>query len=147
VHPIWDAVTPGASGQWVVNDGAVPNNVTSLANRFDDYDNHLSFNNARPDQAVPFLVDSYIQPGPITKATQGEIFAVATDGSGKIYRFAHSRADINRGGKGYDFWATPRGNVSQDGRFFLFTSNWDCTLPADASGACRTDIFGVALAR
>jgi len=49
------------------------------------------------------------------------------------------------GKKDYSFWDTPRGNVSQDGRFFMFTSNWDSTLGKDQSGQPRQDVFIVRL--
>jgi hypothetical protein len=37
---------------------------------------------------------------------------------------AHHRSLYERGG----FWDTPRGNVSPDGRYFIFTSNWERSL-------------------
>ena len=77
----------------------------------------------------------------------GEIIAVSTDGSGRIWRFAHHRSAINSGTSmqgGGDFWSTPRGNISQDGRYFLFDSNWEDTLGADPKGGYRKDVFIVA---
>jgi hypothetical protein len=103
------------------------------------YAGHHSWNNARKDTAVPVV-------GTITRDASkahlpwrvwdNEIIAVATDGSAQVYRFAHHRSVWDR----KDFWDTPRGNVSQDGRFFVFTSNWGRTL-----GPGRHDVFIVEL--
>jgi len=47
------------------------------------------------------------------------------------------------------FWYTPRPNVSQDGRYVLFTSNMEGTLGAtvqgEAGGEFRTDVFLIEL--
>ena len=47
-----------------------------------------------------------------------EIFAVALDGTGRVWRFAHHRS------VGGDYEQMPKANVSRDGRFVAFTSNW-----------------------
>jgi hypothetical protein len=77
-------------------------------------------------------------PGaPLTSATAGdnEILALATDGSGNWWRFAHHYST----GKG-SFYTYPRGNVSVDGAFFLFTSDWEITLGGEYPNQ-RTDVF------
>ena len=47
------------------------------------------------------------------------------------------------------FWNTPRVNVSPDGQWALFTSNWEKTLGTDpkveAGGLHRQDVFLVDL--
>jgi hypothetical protein len=103
------------------------------------YAGYHSWNNARHDAAVPVI-------GTITRDASkahmpwrmwdNEIIGIATDGSATVYRFAHHRSVWDR----KNFWDTPRGNVSQDGRFFAFTSNWGRTL-----GAGRQDVFIVEL--
>ncbi|MBK9313239.1 MAG: hypothetical protein IPM55_03155 [Acidobacteria bacterium] len=57
---------------------------------------------------------SHKQPGPF----HNEIFQVATDGSKRVRRLAHHQSVIR------DYWDTPRANISRDGRFIVFTSNW-----------------------
>ena len=117
------------------------------------YDSHASWTNARADAQVPVLVSSYhIKESTDPKCTWGdEIIALATDGSGKVWRFAHSRSTVhNRGplpgaSNRYNFWDCPRGNVSQDGRFFMFTSNWEETLGKDEQGRIREDGYIVKL--
>lgn len=97
-------------------------------------DSHLSWNQAQSDRSVPVLVSSY--GGDQTRQLDNEIFAVKTDltGSRTIWRFCHHRSNAQ------DFWDTPRGNVSQDGRWFLFSSDWN-----DSLGAGRNDAFIVKL--
>lgn len=58
----------------------------------------------------------------------------------KVWRFAHT----------FDQYIAPSccgvtGNVSGDGKWFVFTSNWACTRGLDSSGNCRTDVFIVNL--
>jgi len=48
---------------------------------------------------------------------------VATDGSGRVRRLAHTRNDQLASGE-ENYWDTPRANVSFDGRLVAFTSNW-----------------------
>jgi hypothetical protein len=132
------------------------------------YDGHESWNNARPGMHVPVLVSTYhpLERGDPKCAWGDEVIAVATDGSGKVWRFAHHRSTVHMPVRGadeqravprdrtrmaeeqpYNFWDTPRGNVSQDGRFFMFTSNWEETLGKDRFGRFRQDVFIVKLER
>lgn len=53
------------------------------------------------------------------RALDEECFAIATDGTGKVWRFAHHQS-VNPA----DFWNQPIINVSPDGRYAIFTSNW-----------------------
>ena len=48
-----------------------------------------------------------------------EIYQVATNGSLKVRRLAHHFSIY-----GGDYYASPRANISRDGRFVAFTSNW-----------------------
>src|SRR5262249_6237812 len=90
------------------------------------------------------------------RAWDDEIVAIQTDAAAganaTVWRFAHHRSDV-----GYDgnpsqvaFWYQPHPNVSQDGRWVLFTSNWEKTLGTDPAGdagtAARQDVFLLALA-
>ncbi|HEX8634378.1 MAG TPA: hypothetical protein VF703_09535 [Pyrinomonadaceae bacterium] len=49
---------------------------------------------------------------------QGEVVQVATDGTGRVRRLFHHQAIV---GSYYD---SPRANISRDGKFVAFTSNW-----------------------
>ncbi|MEK6287232.1 MAG: hypothetical protein AABO57_15940 [Acidobacteriota bacterium] len=57
---------------------------------------------------------------------RNEIFQASTDGSQKVRRLAHHRSAYR------DYWDTPRADISRDGRFIAFTSNW---------GSTRRDVF------
>jgi hypothetical protein len=54
-----------------------------------------------------------------------EIFLVSTDGSKRVRRLAHHHS------KARDYSDTPRANISRDGRFVVFTSNWGGTNQRD----------------
>jgi hypothetical protein len=56
-----------------------------------------------------------------------EIILVKTDGSEKVIRLLHHRSVYK------DYYDTPRANISLDGRFVAFTSNW--------GGRPRHDMF------
>ncbi len=105
---------------------------------------HFSWNNARPEVLTPIVGSHYREVKNASKpwrALDDEIIAVATDGSGTVWRFAHHRS-LTDG----DFWDTPRGNVSQDGRWYLFTSNWERKLGWDKyDNHFRQDMFIVEL--
>ena len=117
---------------------------------------HASWHNAQPDRLVPFVDANYrYGTNPSTwRAWDEEVFAVQTDGAGggaTVWRFAHHRSTVADDGdpSRISFWYTPRANVSPDGHFALFTSNWEKTLGTDprgeAGGAYRQDVFLVEL--
>jgi len=56
---------------------------------------------------------------------RNEIFQVATDGSQRVRRFAHHHSVYR------DYWDTPRADISRDGKFIAFTSNWGSTTRRD----------------
>ena len=113
---------------------------------------HPSWNNAQPDVLVPFITATY-RYGNNTVAWRpwdDEILAVETDLRGEgaeVWRFAHHRSDVrdDNNPSAIGFWYTPRPNVSMDGRWVLFTSNWEKTLGTDPKGApgekARQDVF------
>jgi hypothetical protein len=69
------------------------------------------------------------------------------DGSAEVWRFAQHRSNVNDDDDPgvISFWYTPRPNVSRDGRWVLFTSNWEKTLGTDPQGVpggkAREDVF------
>lgn len=113
------------------------------------FDQHQSWNNADPADSVPFLSSTCSSTTPFPAPWYNEIIAVASDGSGKTWRFAHSfiTSHSQRFSTEYAI-----GTVSQDGRFFIFSSDWmgqlgsesgtrACTIGKD----CRGDVFVVEL--
>jgi hypothetical protein len=117
---------------------------------------HTTWNNARPDALVPVISATY-RYGQTTapwRALDDEIIAIATDMPGQdpiIWRFAHHRSNIanDNNPAAASFWYEPRPNVSADGGWVLFTSNWEKTLGVDAAGepgtGYRQDVFLVQL--
>lgn len=131
---------------------------------------HWTWNNDNPSDTMPVcgsFWNSYNYHGngtqnvltntllKITRAYDREIVCVATTGPSRVWRFAHNRATgaANANARANsNFWAEPRGNVSQDGKFYMFTSDWDWSLGSakghpgcPAAGECRTDVFIVEL--
>lgn len=87
------------------------------------------------------------------RAWDDEIIGVSTDGSGIVYRYCHTRSWLFRNVPTFEpsltsdiFWYTPRPNVSPNGRYAIFTSNWEKTLGTEAgTGIRRQDVFLVEL--
>jgi hypothetical protein len=77
---------------------------------------------------------------PSTGMFRDELFQIATDGSKRVKRLAHLHSVYR------DYWDQPRANISRDGRFAVFTSNWGATdrrdvfivkIPQDQAPATR----------
>jgi hypothetical protein len=113
---------------------------------------HPTWNNARADRLVPFITATYRYGTDAVewRAWDDEILAVQTDntaGGATVWRLAHHRSNVASDDTPavISFWYTPRPNVSSDGRWVLFTSNWEKTLGTDPSGAAgekaRQDVF------
>ena len=152
----WDAA------QWQIRSLAQPLTTKDLIgpilNPEEVYlDSHSSWNNARPDVQVPFIVGTYRYPPDDVewRPWDDEIIAVQTDAGdkgGDVYRFAHHRSDVrdDTDPSLTSFWYLPRPNVSRDGRWVLFTSNWEKTLGTDPGGdpseRARQDVFLVRIA-
>ena len=114
------------------------------------YDSHFSWNNVDPNDSAPVCFSTYRPTNPdtpgaaplVTGPWENEIDCAETDGKGsRVWRFAHTYSSARNG-----FWSTPRGNVSPDGRFFMFTSDWEDQLGKTPNGdKYRTDVFIVEL--
>lgn len=104
---------------------------------------HQSWNHAKPDVLVPVLSSVYRNRiGDPARAWDDEIIGISTDGSGTVYRFCHHRHDVNE-----PRWSQPIAHVSPDGKYAIFTSNWEKTIGLETTeGGHRNDVFLVALA-
>ena len=105
---------------------------------------HFTWSNAKANDSTPVCGSTYSYDGDTTidQPFAGEIFCVETDGlASTIWRFAHNRAVY------IDpfFQTQPLGNVSMNGRFFLFASDWDTRLGIGTDGTPRSDVFIVKL--
>jgi putative Ig domain-containing protein/endonuclease/exonuclease/phosphatase family protein len=96
---------------------------------------HTTWNNARADRQMPVISGLYRfgLEGSAWRAWDDEIIAIQTDAPGvdpTVWRFAHHRSDVTYDGDAsrLAFWYQPHPNVSQDGRWVLFTSNWEKSL-------------------
>jgi len=65
------------------------------------------------------LISRYsLSGGPVRDPLDNEVFQIATDGSNRVRRIAHHRSVA------VTYEAQPKANISRDGRFVAFTSNW-----------------------
>jgi Putative Ig domain len=122
-------------------------------------DQHQGWSNVDADDTYPFFASTTAFganaqiPGSYNCAWVNEILGISPI-TGTVYRFAHTYAT----GLSWSFDAQNAiGGVSQDGRFFAFTSDWmrtlgteggangACTDSPKSSTACRTDVFVVNL--
>jgi|SRR5215472_4655061 len=105
-------------------------------------DYHIS-TRALAGDVTPLYISSYnLQgnpkgPGPPTSTVPGdnEIFTVSTHVTGQVRRYGHHYST----GTG-NFYNSPRGNISPNGRFFVFTSDWYQSLGGSYPNQ-RSDVF------
>jgi len=123
------------------------------------WENHFSWENADPNDRNPILSSSETQTHASTPVYpwDDEVDAYDPTGSGVVWRFAHT---FITGRSGFFPSQNAIGAVSQDGRFFAWSSDWQGTLGncgrdgACTSGSsntctigvnCRSDVFMVEL--
>jgi hypothetical protein len=110
---------------------------------------HSSWFNSLTNPLAPVLDSRYtIAPANCGNvAWTGEIVAAAVDGSNTVYRFAHNHNDEGTGGVCY--YAESFAQISNDGRYALFSSPWGGKLGTEASNGfgcgVRIDTFIVEL--
>ena len=152
----WDA------GQWQFRTLSSPlvtrDLIKTLLSPKETYlSDHTTWNNARADRLTP-VVSGLYRYGTNTvswRPWDDEIVAIQTDAASgtdaTVWRFAHHRTDVSYDGDAtrVAFWYQPHPNVSQDGRWILYTSNWEKTLGTDSAGeagtGARQDVFLLAL--
>jgi hypothetical protein len=108
-----------------------------------EQEKHFSWVNGSSDDNRPICSSVYAYGWyTITRAWDDEIVCIETDGlASTVWRFAHHRAYPQN----EVFNTQPLGNVSPDGRFFLFTSTWDYQLGTEPDGTTRSDVWIVKL--
>ena len=122
------------------------------------WSDHSTWNNAQPTTLVPFISATTKGINPVTgwRAWDDEIIAVQTDvpaGQGAtVWRIAHHHSDMRNESGGVEFWYQPMPNVSPDGKWALFHSNWQKKLGCQHQSNCtpspsmyRQDVFLVCL--
>jgi hypothetical protein len=112
------------------------------------WDNHQSWENVNSKDSYPYLSSSNTGV-PIMYAWDNEIDGFSTDGSGIVYRFAHT---FSTGHSQFFSSANAIGSVSGDGKFFAWSSDWQGTLGSTSGRKtcalgtnCRSDVFIVRL--
>lgn len=101
---------------------------------------HFAWSNGRLDSNAPICGSMYAPDGniEIKQAYDNELFCMETDGiASTVWRFAHHRAVWNP----EYYWTEPIGNLSLDGRFYIFTSGWDNQVGTTKDGDPRTDVW------
>lgn len=112
---------------------------------------HSTWNNAVEEELLPVISATFRfnNESADWRAWDDEVIAIATTGPSVVYRFCHHRSDSRdeANSAGTYFWYQPIANVSPDGCWCLFTSNWEKTLGADPGdpGRSRQDVFLVQL--
>jgi len=100
---------------------------------------------------VPVISSTYRYGNNTTpwRAWDDEIIAIDTrEGGGMVYRFAHHRSNAasDTDPTTTYYWYQPIANVSPDGQWVIFTSNWEKTLGTDSrEGISGQDVFVVHL--
>jgi hypothetical protein len=107
---------------------------------------HLSWADSNERNPYPPVISGIyrVDNQPEQRPWDTEIVGIRTDGTEQVWRFCHHRSWVVYGGS-QDFDAMPKPNVSQDGRWALFNSNWEQTLGRDQNGSPRVDVFLVEL--
>ena len=103
---------------------------------------HSSWLNSVTNPNAPILMSRYGGSSCYQYAWSGEIDAAAVDGSNTVWRFAHTHNSSSSCYYGQAF-----AQISNDGRWALFSSPWDGTLGSDTAFGCssRIDAFIVDL--
>jgi hypothetical protein len=152
----WDAA------QWVKRSWAAPNTPLNLISPVLTpprdvntvfFGEHSCWHGASPTTPLQPVISATYLFGVLTpwRAWDGEVIAIATDGTGTVWRFCQHQSNVAEDGNQgqYTFVYTPRPNVSPDGNWAVTTSNWQKTLGTDPDGqpgaTARTDVFLVAL--
>ena len=96
---------------------------------------HNSWLNSMTNANAPILVSRYTLASACQYAWTGEIDVAAVDGSNTVWRFAH-----NHNGGSVCYYADAFAQISNDGKWALFSSYWDGTLGQDTAFGCNTRI-------
>jgi hypothetical protein len=105
-------------------------------------ENHVSWNNDDSTDKQPFATSTTAGPGgtPITAPWQDEVLVFGLDGT--VHREAHT---FNSGKSKFFACQFAIGSISNDGKWFFFSSDWEGTLGKDLANNMRCDDFAVQL--
>lgn len=129
------------------NDQNGTSTTSTYPSPFTNQDSHPGYGNGNATDTNPVLQSLYTGSFAVTNAWDNEILGLRLDGSGTVYRFAHTYAtghDAQMFGAEFAI-----GNVSADGRYYLWSTDWDGMLGQIGGGSssckigtnCRADVF------
>jgi Putative Ig domain len=103
-------------------------------------DDHSSWNNDDTSDRQPFFTSTVTIPlgTLISSAWQNEVLGFSMANPGTVWRFIST---YNTGTSQFFSCQNAIGTVSQDGKWFILTSDWGKTLGVDAAGNNRCDVF------
>lgn len=113
------------NNQYTVRNLATPHQFKTVIGFGNDWSqaNHVSM---LADNEGWCLISNYTAGnGGALGPFRNEIFQASTDGSQRVRRLAHHHSLYR------DYWDTPRADISRDGRFVAFTSNWGSSTRRD----------------
>ena len=92
--------------------------VTSLPGYFSRATQNHHHSTLADNDTWALISRFHMTAGSVSQAFDNEIVQVATDGSGRVRRIVHHRSVYN------DYLDEPHANISRDGQFVAFSSNW-----------------------
>lgn len=112
------------NNQYTIRKLATPHQFQTVLGFGNDWSqsNHVSL---LADNEAWCVISNYTSGDGPGGPFRNEIFQAATDGSQRVRRLAHHHSVYR------DYWDTPRADISRDGRFIAFTSNWGSTTRRD----------------
>src|ERR1041384_751897 len=112
------------NNQYTVRNLATPHQYQRVISFGSDWSqaNHLSM---LGDNEAWCLISNFTNGASPVGPFRQEIFQASTDGTQSVRRLAHHHSVYR------DYWDTPRADISRDGRFVAFTSNWGSTTRRD----------------
>jgi hypothetical protein len=127
--------------------------TSNCASGFVGVGEHENWSNVDAGDTYPFFLTTYLSSPPLnpyTCAWIDEVLGIAS-GTGTVYRFAHTyNSDQNSNFS----VGIAVGSASQDGNFYMFTSDWEGTRGSTAGAGtctlstnCRGDVFVVGLTK
>jgi hypothetical protein len=112
------------NNQYTIRSLATPHQFQRVISFGSDWSqaNHLSM---LGDNESWCLISNFTNGAAPVGPFRQEIFQASTDGTQSVRRLAHHHSVYR------DYWDTPRADISRDGRFVAFTSNWGSTTRRD----------------
>jgi hypothetical protein len=104
---------------------ATPHEFYSVLDHHNDWSQDCHISMLADDESWALLSFYTGNKLPSSGIFKDEIVRVSTDGKQTVRRLAHHRSVVKQ------YWDSPRANISRDGRFVTYTSNWEGTGQRD----------------